>query len=222
MTPQLPNLTPEQIETLFTRNDGSYAFARWGRPVAPIVFGVQDETLRTIKGAVEAVMTLAGHRMAETDPELGSNLMFFFFRDWEELLAVPDLDRMIPDLAPLVGRLKAGGASQYRAFRFDEQGGIKAAFVFLQMQGAMAELPAETLALTQAVQVALLWGDRAFAEASPLAVLPETGATILRPEIAGVIAAAYDRMMPVAAEDKSHALRLFARLQAPAVEPPRT
>ncbi|MEY8800785.1 hypothetical protein AB9K35_10750 [Leisingera sp. XS_AS12] len=221
MTPQLPNLTPEQIETLFTRNDGSYAFARWGRPVAPIVFGVQDETLRTIKGAVEAVMTLAGHQMAETDPELGSNLMFFFFRDWEELLAVPDLDRMIPDLAPLVGRLKAGGASQYRAFRFDEQGGIKAAFVFLQMQGAMAELPAETLALTQAVQVALLWGDRAFAEASPLAVLPETGATILRPEIAGVIAAAYDRMMPVAAEDKSHALRLFARLQAPA-EPPQS
>lgn len=221
MTPQLPNLTPEQIETLFTRNDGSYAFARWGRPVAPIVFGVQDETLRTIKGAVEAVMTLAGHQMAETDPELGSNLMFFFFRDWEELLAVPDLDRMIPDLAPLVDRLKASGASQYRAFRFDEQGGIKAAFVFLQMQGAMAELPAETLALTQAVQVALLWGDRAFAEASPLAVLPETGATILRPEIAGVIAAAYDRMMPVAAEDKSHALRLFARLQAPA-EPPQS
>ncbi|MBY6136567.1 hypothetical protein KUV61_12075 [Nocardioides marinus] len=221
MTPQLPNLTPEQIETLFTRNDGSYAFARWGRPVAPIVFGVQDETLRTIKGAVEAVMTLAGHQMAETDPELGSNLMFFFFRDWEELLAVPDLDRMIPDLAPLVGRLKAGGASQYRAFRFDEQGGIKAAFIFLQMQGAMAELPAETLALTQAVQVALLWGDRAFAEASPLAVLPETGATILRPEIAGVIAAAYDRMMPVAAADKSHALRLFARLQAPA-EPPQS
>lgn len=219
MTAQLPNLTPEQIEALFTRNDGSYAFARWGRPVAPIVFGVEDGTLTTIKGAVEAVMTLAGHQMAETDPELGSNLMFFFFRDWDELLAVPDLDRMIPGLAPLVARLKAAEASQYRAFRFDDQGGIQAAFVFLRMQGAMAELPAETLALTQAVQVALLWGDTAFAEASPLAVLPETGATILRPEIAGVIAAAYDRMMPVAAEDKSHALRLFARLQAPAVPP---
>ncbi|MEW2912678.1 hypothetical protein [Leisingera sp. JC11] len=221
MTAQLPNLTPEQIEALFTRNDGSYAFARWGRPVAPIVFGVQDETLKTIKGALEAVMTLAGHQMAETDPELGSNLMFFFFRDWDELLEVPDLDRLIPGLAPLVARLKEADASQYRAFRFDDQGGIKAAFVFLRMKGAMAQMPAETLALTQAVQVALMWGDRAFAEASPLAVLPETGATILRPEIAGVIAAAYDRMMPVAAEGKSHALRLFARLQAPA-EPPQS
>ncbi|KIC10684.1 hypothetical protein RA19_09770 [Leisingera sp. ANG-M1] len=218
MTAQLPDLTPEQIEALFTRADGSYAFARWGRPVAPIVFGVEDETLKTVKGALEAVMTLAGHQMAETDPELGSNLMFFFFREWDELLAVPDLDRLIPGLQPLVGRLKEAGASQYRAFRFDDQGAIQAAFVFLRMEGAMAQMPAETLALTQAVQVALMWGDSAFAEASPLAVIPETGATILRPEIAGVIAAAYDRMMPVAADDKSHALRLFARLQAPGAE----
>ncbi|MCF6432166.1 hypothetical protein [Leisingera sp. MMG026] len=222
MTAQLPDLTPEQIEALFTRQDGAYACARWGRPVAPIVFGVQDETLKTVKGALEAVMTLAGHQMAETDPELGSNLMFFFFLDWDELLEVPDLDRLIPGLAPLVARLKAAEASQYRAFRFDDQGGIKAAFVFLRMQGAMAQMPAETLALTQAVQVALMWGEAAFAETSPLAVLPETGATILRPEIAGIIAAAYDRMMPLAADDKSHALRLFARLQAPAAGQPQS
>lgn len=208
-------MTPDQIEALFTRADGSYAFARWGRPIAPIVFGVEDETLKTVKGAVEAVVTLAGHQMAETDPELGANLMFFFFRDWGELLEVPDLERMIPGLGDLVGKLKAGDASQYRAFRFDQDNAIQACFVFLRMKGAMAQLPAETLALTQAVQSLLMWGDRAFAEASPLAVLPETGATILRPEIAGVIAAAYDRMMPVAADDKSHALRLFARLQGP-------
>ncbi len=207
--------TPDQIEQLFTRADGSYAFARWGRPIAPIVFGVEDETLQVVKGAVEAVATFAGHQMAETDPELGANLMFFFFRDWQELGAVPDLDRMIPGLETLVTRLAAQDASQYRAFRFDDQGGIQAAFVFLRMSGDMAKLPAETLALTQAVQTLLMWGDTAFAEISPLAVLPDSGATIVRPEIAGVIAAAYDRMMPVAAQDASHALRLFARLQAP-------
>ncbi|MBE1296301.1 MAG: hypothetical protein GJ678_08675 [Rhodobacteraceae bacterium] len=209
------DLTPEQIETLFRRADGTYAFARWGRPIAPIVFGVEEETLKTIKGALEAVVTLAGHQMSETDPELGTNLMFFFFRDWDELLEIPDLDRLVPDLSQRVARLKEAGASQYRAFRFDDQGGIQAAFVFLRMSGDLARMPAEKLALTQAVQIMLMWGDHAFAEQSPLAVLPETGATILRPEIAGVIAAAYDRMMPVAAKDASHALRLFARLQAP-------
>ncbi|MVO16788.1 hypothetical protein [Parasedimentitalea huanghaiensis] len=206
-------MTPEQIEQLFTRTDGSYAFARWGRPIVPVVFGVEDETLKVVKGAVEAVATLAGAQMDELDGELGANLMFFFSRDWDELLDVPDLGRLIPDLEPLVGRLKAANASQYRAFRFDNDHAIQAAFVFLRMTGEMADIPAETLALSQAVQVIVMWGDQAFAETSPLAVLPETGATILRPEIAGVIAAGYDRMMPAVASDKSHALRLFARLQ---------
>lgn len=205
--------TPEDIQEFFTRQDGSYAFARWGRPIAPIVFGVEDATLSTVKGAIEAVVTLAGHQVAETDPELGSNLMFFFFRDWAELLEVPDLDRLIPELQDLVAKLDAGGANQYRAFRFDDQGAIQAAFVFLKMDKDLAKLPAETLALGQAVQVILMWGDRAFSEASPLAVLPENGSTILRPDVAGIIAAAYDRMMPPSADDASHAYRIFARLQ---------
>lgn len=208
-------MTPDQIEALFTRKDGSYAFARWGRPIVPIVFGVEDETLSVVKGAIEAVATLAGHQIAETDPELGANLMVFFFREWDELLEVPDLGRMVPGLENLVPRLKAEGASQYRAFRFDDNNAIQAAFVFLRMGGELAKIPAETLALGEAVQVVLMWGDQAFAAKSPLAVLPETGATILRPEISGVIAAAYDRAMPVAANDASHALRLFARLQGP-------
>lgn len=211
--------SPEEIETLFTRHDGAYAFARWGRPIAPIVFGVEDATLQIVKGAVEAVATLAGHQMAETDPELGSNLMFFFFREWSELEEVPDLDRMIPELATLVGKLEEADASHYRAFRFDDQNAIQAAFVFIRVRGAAAKLPAEDLALTQAVQVMLMWGDKAFVEKSPLALLPGSKSAVLRPEIAGVIAAAYDRMMPVFANDKSHALRLFARLQAPVVTP---
>ncbi len=206
-------MTPQDVETLFTRHDGSYGFARWGRPIAPVVFGVEDATLQTVKGALEAVVTLVGHQMAETDPELGSNLMMFFFREWDELLAVPDLERLIPDLKALVGRLQEADATQYRAFRFDNDGGIQAAFVFLRMNKAMAQIPAEALALGEAVQTIVTWGPQAFAEQSPLAVVPDSGATVLRPEIAAVIAAAYDRMMPVAAEDASHALRLFARLR---------
>ena len=206
--------SPEEIEKLFTRADGSYVFARWGRPIAPIVFGVQDATLQTVKGAIEAVVTLAGHQMAETDPELGANLMFFFFRDWDELLDVPDLGRLIPDLDALVTRLKGADASQYRAFRFDDMGGIQACFTFVRMGGGMEKLSAETIALTQAVQALLTWGDGAFADTSPLALHPDSGAVILRPEIAGVIRAAYDPVMPIHAQDASHALRLFARMQA--------
>ncbi|MEL7181186.1 MAG: hypothetical protein AAFN63_15255, partial [Pseudomonadota bacterium] len=65
-------------EQLFTRADGSYVFARWGRPIVPVVFGVDEASLAVFKGAIEAVVTLAAHQMAETDPELGANLMIFF------------------------------------------------------------------------------------------------------------------------------------------------
>jgi hypothetical protein len=202
-------MTPDQVQALFTRKDGAYLFARWGRPIVPVVFGVDGATLSVVKGAIEAVVMLAGHKMAETDPELGANLMLFFFRDWAELPEVPNLDRLIPDLAPLCARLAKADANQYRAFRFDPDGAIKAAFVFLRMDAALAEMPAETLALNEAAQVILLWGDRAFAETSPLA---QVGAVaILRPEIAGVIRAAYDKVMPVVARDASHAYRLAAR-----------
>ncbi|HSG56552.1 MAG TPA: hypothetical protein VLA45_13990 [Paracoccaceae bacterium] len=205
-------LTARDVEALFTRADGSYAFARWGRPIAPVVFGVEEDTLTVIKGALEAVVALAGHRMAETDPELGANLMVFFFREWDELPEVPNLDRLVPDLVPLVAKLKAVEANQYRIFRFDPDGGIKASFVFLRMDAALSAASADVLALSQVVQTILLWSDRAFRDRSPLAVLE--GRTILRPEIAGLIRAAYDPVMPVAARDPSHALRLQARLRA--------
>ena len=205
-------MTSDDVAALFTRADGEYLFARWGRPIVPVVFGVDDKTLETVKGAVEAVVTLAGHQMAETDPELGVNLMMFFFRDWDELLAVPDLDRLIEGLGPLVGRLKAADANQYRVFRFDEAGAIKAAFVFLRMDKELSKVPAETLALGQIVQTIVLWSDTAFSGQSPLAQVPGGDRVILRPDIAAVIRAGYDPVMPAMAQDTSHALRLAARL----------
>lgn len=199
----------EAITSLFTRADGSFLCARWGRPIVPVVFGCDDATLPAVKGAIEAVVTLARHRMAETDPELGANLMIFFFRDWEELPQVPDLDRLVPGLAPLCERLSREGANQYRAFRFDASGAIRAAFVFLRMDAALSEVPAATLALVQAVQVILLWSDTAFTSHPPLVRIGE--AVVLRPDLASVIRAAYDPVLPAVARDPSHALRLAAR-----------
>jgi hypothetical protein len=199
-----------EIEALFTRADGQYLFARWGRPIVPVVFGVTDATLSVVKGAVEAVVALAGHELAETDAELGANLMVFFFTDWAELRAVPRLGEMIPDLEALTYRLEAAGANQYRSFRFDAGGAIKAAFVFVRMDAALTEVPADVLALNQAVQVILLWSDVAFRDRSPLAKAGEV--LVLRPEIGAVIRAGYDPVMPKVARDASHALRLAARI----------
>jgi len=199
-----------EIEGLFTRADGTYLCARWGRPIVPVVFGVEDAAIGVLKGAFEAVCVLAGHTMDELDPELGVNVMMMFCRDWDELLAVPDLDRLVPELGELVGRLRRADANQYRIFRFDDAGAIQACFIFLRMDENLATVPAETLALSQAVQSMVLWSDVAFRETSALAMI--NGNAVLRPEIAGVIRAVYDPVMPAVAHDASHALRLQARI----------
>ena len=203
-------MSPDDVTALFTRADGSYRFARWARPIVPVVFGVEEETLSIVKGACEAVVALAGHKMAELDHEQGANLFVFFFREWRELLDVPDLGGMIPDLEAVVARLEAADASSYRAFRFEAEGAIRAGWVFVRMDAANAAVPAEDLALAQMVQVILLWSEQAFAETSPLALAE--GRAVLRPEIAQVIVAGYDPVMPAAATDPSHALRLHARM----------
>lgn len=199
-----------RIERCFTRSDGSYLFARWGRPIAPVVFGVDDATLSVVKGAVEAVVALADHRMTDMDPELGANLLIFFFEEWDELAEVPDLDRLLPEMADLLERLKTADANQYRAFRFDEAGAIKAAFVFVRMDAALAQVPAEDLALAQAAQTILLWSDTAFTDFGPLAQVGDR--VVLNPDVAAMIRAAYDPAMPSVATDASHALRLAARV----------
>lgn len=204
------NMEPEQVAALFTRADGTYLCARWGRPIVPVVFGVDDATLAVFKGAIEAVVVLARHKMAETDMELGANLMVFFCRDWDEMTDVPHLEKLVPDLVPLVTKLKQADANQYRIFRFDEAGAIRAAFVFIRMDAHLEAVSADTLALSQAVQTILLWSDTAFREAAPLAVVNDR--TVLRPEIAAVIRAAYDTVMPAVAHDPSHAIRLTARI----------
>ncbi|MGI9394182.1 MAG: hypothetical protein ACR2OY_06010, partial [Boseongicola sp.] len=162
-----------------------------------------------IKGAIEAIVLLANHQTAEHDPEFGANLLMFFFQDWDELLEARDIDRLVPDLEPLVARLQDAQANQYRLFRFDEDGAIKATFVFLRMDKALSDIPAEELALAQAAQSVLLWSEQAFVDQGPLGKVGD--AVILRPDIASVIRAAYDPVLPPVAKDLSHAMRLAAR-----------
>ena len=206
-------MTPEQVAVHFTHQDGSYHFARWGRAIVPVIFGVDAASLPVLKGAIEVVVAMAGHKMGQLDPELGANLMIFFMADWQELAATPKLDLMIGDTAALVGRLEAANANQYRTCRFDETGAIKATFVFLRLDEALNNQPAEDLALSQVAQAMLVWSKQAFATLSPLMQAPGGGGALVRPEIAALIRAAYDPSMPVCSRDASHALRLAARME---------
>lgn len=187
-------MDPDRIAALFTR-DGRYLCARWGRPVAPVVFGLADETLDIFRGVTRAALTHARHPLAETDPEMGANMMTFFLRDWSELADIPDLAGLTgqPDLPQ---RLSKQAADQYRIFRFDADGGIRACLTFVNMAGALAEAHPARLAEALVMRSLLTFA----AEVPPSRDLAE------------LIRVAYDPALPVAATDPSHALRLAARL----------
>lgn len=189
-------MTPEAIAALFTRADGTFLCARWGRPVAPVVFGLSDESLCIFRGAIRAGFAHAGHPVADTDAQMGANLMLFCVRDWAELAGLPDLDRLTgrPDLPD---RLLRTGADQYRLFRFDADGGIRACLGFLRLSGALSGAHPAQLAETTVMRCALSFA----AEIAP------------SPAMAALIRAAYAPVLPVAATDPSHALRLAARME---------
>ncbi|WP_163849833.1 hypothetical protein [Pseudooceanicola aestuarii] len=204
-------MSAPDVEALFTDPETGFRFARWGRPVVPVVFGAADESIGVLKGAIEAVVATAGHSMAETDPELGANLMVFFMQDWQELAELPNLGEMVPDLPRLLDRLAASGADQYRFFRFDSDMSIKASFVFIRMGGAMAAMPAADLGLEQAMKSLLSWSPAAFSGRSALATIEGRRGAVLRPDLAAILNAAYDPVLPVASEDPVITHRIAAR-----------
>ncbi|WP_265502796.1 hypothetical protein [Paracoccus beibuensis] len=193
----MPPFDAADIQALFTQRDGNFLCARWGRPVAPVIFGLADDSLDVFRAAIRTGFAHARHPVAETDPDSGANLMLFFVRDWAELGGVPDLDRLtgLPDLP---ARLTAQDADQYRLFRFDEAGGIRACMSFLNMGGALAEAHPAQLAERVTMQSALTFAPEIFPSH----------------QLAALIRAAYDPVLPVAATQPAHALRLAARLAA--------
>ena len=190
-------LSAVDIEPLFTQPDGTFLCARWARPVAPVVFGLADASLTVFKAALAAVFAHARLPMTDTDPETGANLMIFAVRDWPELAGLPDFDRLtgLPDLP---ARLAAQSADRYRLLRFDADGGIRACLTFLRLGGALADAHPAELAEDTGVNAALSFA-RHVTPSAPIAAL---------------IRAAYEPLLPTAARDPSHALRLAARLPA--------
>lgn len=196
---------------LFTAPDGTYRFARWNKPMAPVIFGVDDDTLTALKAAITQTVAISGAPLGELDPDLGANFMWFFCQDWAELKQIPNLDKLIPDFENLLGALQTSGSTRYRTFGFDKDGSIQLCIVLIRVDQATADQPVQTLATAETLQSLLVWSEGAFANDSPIAKLAVNNLVIVKPEYAAVVRAAYDPVMPVAADDPSHALRISAR-----------
>jgi hypothetical protein len=200
------------VAALFTRSDGRFRFARWDRPLVPVITGTDEEGARIFEHALGAVAGLGGLPIAGTDPELGANFLVFFCSSWTELPAIPGLARLVPDLDRLLSVLQGAGANQYRIFGFDDAGAIRICLVLLRYDDDLKRVSARTLALSQSVQSLLLWSDGAFTAESPLALLAPEGRAVVKPWHADLVRAAYDRALPAASDEPGLALRLQARM----------
>jgi hypothetical protein len=118
---------------------------------------------------------------------------------------------LFPDFEGMLGSLIAQNASRYRSFGFDRDGAVQLCLVLIRVDAATEALSIQDLATAETLQSLLVWGPRAFSEVSPIARIKENGICIVKPAFACLVRAAYDPMMPVVADDLSHALRLGAR-----------
>ena len=204
-------MSNEKIISLFSR-DGRYHFSRWAKPISPVIFGVDDNSLSAIKSAFLDVVSLSSLRISDFDQELGANFLVFFCSEWEELIEVPNLNRLIPDLKGLVGTLKDSQANQYRTFSFTVTGAINLVVVLLRYDLELASVSVQTLTVSQVLQSLLLWSPTAFKSHSPISIEKKTQRCFVKPFFEALIKAAYDPVLPDYSLDESHAMRLTARV----------
>jgi hypothetical protein len=204
-------MRPEDIARRFTLPDGSFRFARWARPVAPMVYGADAASMPVLKAGVRLIADLAGMGFADSDPETGFNHHLILVAAWDELAEAPEFERLVPGAAALAQRLQSEDTLVVRHFRAAPGGGIAGCLTLMRVAGALAELPADLLALGHAVETALAWAPGALADG-----ITRRGASgaELRPELIALLRAAYDPRLPDASADASLALRLAARVAA--------
>lgn len=210
-----PEPEPEPDEALIARvratfsqpGDGdsgaegaAFRFARWAKPVAPRVFGVEPQSADTLMAGFRTVAEAAGARYAVEDERYGANVLVFVCSEWLELKATPKLEQLIPELDHLIAVLRNDGANQYRIFGYDEDGAIDLVVVLLRMDDALGALSAEAVALGEAVRCLVTWSDESFDREKPLRIA-ESGRASLKPYVEALLAASYAEDTPVASQD---------------------
>ncbi|MEM0988096.1 MAG: hypothetical protein AAGK00_04400 [Pseudomonadota bacterium] len=206
---QMPD--PDWVTRQFTRSDGSFRFARWARPLAPVIVGTDDQGCKIFEDGIRHVATVAGAEAGELDPDLGANFMVFLVNEWHELEQAPNLVRLLPNLADLIENLTTHGANQYRVFNFDPEGALRLCISLIRYDDQMQSISAQTLAVNIAFQGMLLWSDQAFRDESPFGVTND-GVCLIKPAYARLLQAAYDPVLPSVGNDPAFALRLAARM----------
>ena len=204
-------MSHDKIVSLFSQEKG-YHFSRWNKPIAPVVFGIDNSSLASVKSAFLEVISITPLPISDFDSDLGANFFVFFCSEWCELREIPNLNRLIPNLAQVLATLDKNNSNQYRTFFFKENGAINLCILIMKYDLELASVSVQTLAMGQMLKSILLWSPKAFATESPIAIINKNNSCIVKPFYEALLKACYDATLPDFSMDKTHALRVQARV----------
>jgi hypothetical protein len=205
-------MTPDEIRTYFSTPNQGYFFARWNRPIVPVVFGDHCLEPDLLKAALGRLGELTGQPVDLAAPASSMNYGTLVVRDWRDLTDMPGVPRLMPNLAKLAAQLEAEGANQYRVFQRDWRGGIKRCFAAIRTgTGRFADLTPESMALRQVTLSFLQWSIPGIVKVGLVGPGPD-GRDDLKPQTAALLKAAYDPALPTSSKDPRHAEALAARM----------
>ena len=112
-----------KIQSMFLNID-EYKFSRWSSHIVPIILGLNDFSLNKFK---IKLLSLFKHLPLEVDDfeiKKGSNFVFVFFNNWDEIYNIPKIEEILPDYKILFKKINKTDFKQYKRFYFDNDGGI--------------------------------------------------------------------------------------------------
>lgn len=205
-------MTPDDIRTYFARAGGQYQFARWNRPIVPVVFGDHCLDPGLLREALVRLSGITGHPVDLEAPPSAMTYGTLVVREWRDLAATPGAGKAMPGLAKLGAEAERQGGNQFRTFQRDWRGGIKRCVAVIRTAaGRFDDLTPESMALRQAALSFLHWSIPGVVKLRLVMPGPD-GVDDLKPEVVALLRAAYDPAMPVSSRDPRHADQLAERM----------
>ena len=199
-----------EIQSMFTVKN-KFFFSRWSGNIVPMILGVNDFSLGLFKKKLISILSCLPIQIDEFEIEKKANYVFIFFKKWDELYNLPNIEEIIPDHLSLLKSLSFKNPSQYRRFYFDKNGGINFCVFLIPIEKEIDESSYEELIIQILIKSILIWSEEFQNFKNFYFFNSKKGEFCLSNDFLSFLKACYDPVLPDKTNDASHSLRIFAR-----------
>ena len=199
-----------KIQSMFG-NNGEYKFSRWSNNIVPIILGLNDFSLTKFKIKLFLLLKDIPLEIDDFEIKKGSNFVFIFFNNWDEIYKLHKIKEILPDYKNLFKKLNKNNFKQYKRFYFDDDGGITFCVFLIYIRDEMDETYFEKLMTEALLKSVLLWSE-SLNNFEDFIVFDEKEKKFnYSSDCLSLLKACYDPILPCKSNDFSHSLRVFSR-----------